>query len=163
MRVILTLIFFWLANNALAADFNVDLDASWDGIDVPAGQQCTLFGGNGATPPFYVTDLPAGTAVIHIEFNDLSFAPLAKDGGHGIIGFAVSSSSVDLVSVPGLSAELPEGIFVVSAARSSGRYASDGYLPPCSGGRGNNYSADIIALDANGVELGSVTVAIGRY
>ncbi|MBL4807691.1 MAG: hypothetical protein JKY31_10435 [Rhodobacteraceae bacterium] len=155
---------FTLAGSAaLAADFDISLGTPWDGIDVPDGQQCALFDGNGSTPPMELSNLSDGTVLVHVEFNDLSYQPLSENGGHGTIGFDVSGASAALPSVPGLTNELPAGIQVVRAARSGGQYASDGYLPPCSGGRGNSYSADVIAFDADMNRLGMVTVAIGRY
>ncbi|MBZ0128393.1 MAG: hypothetical protein K8F59_04715 [Rhodobacteraceae bacterium] len=135
----------------------------WDGKTVPTGQQCKLHGGNGATPPIKVTGLPAGTRWIVVEFNDKSYTPLSTNGGHGKIGFPVSGASATLPSVPGMTAKLPGGAVVVAKARSSGRYASPGYLPPCSGGKGNRYSADVKALDADNKVLEKISIGIGRY
>ncbi len=163
MRHIFAIGLMMFGTAAVSQTFNAEILPPWDGIAVPDGQQCSLFGGNGATPAFDISNLPDATRTIHIEFNDLSFPPLAENGGHGTIGFDASGEAMRLASVPGLTDDLPAGIFVVRAARSSGQYASDGYLPPCSGGRGNDYSADIIALDGNGNRLGFVTVPIGRY
>lgn len=164
MRISTLLAIFALCGTAvLAQDFQVSLSAPWDGIDVPDGQQCTLFDGNGATPIMTVGGMPAGTTVLHVEYNDLSYQPLSKDGGHGTIGFDVSGGTATLPSIPGLTDEFAAGIYVVRPARSGGAYASNGYLPPCSGGRGNSYAADVIAFDAAGNRLAHVTVAIGRY
>ena len=155
MRYFLAISLMMIGTAAVSQQFNAEIMPPWDGIDVPDGQQCTLFDGSGATPAFALSNLPDATQTIHIEFNDLSFPPLAENGGHGIIGFDASGEgAMQLPSVPGLSADLPSGIFVVRAARTSGRYASDGYLPPCSGGRGNEYSADITAWVFHGRQLG---------
>ena len=151
------------AGAASAQSFKAELAAPWDGENVPSGQQCRLFEGAGATPPMALTGLPDGTVQIRVEFNDKSYPPLAANGGHGVIGFSVSGPNAALPAVPGMTADLPEGIEVLSAARSSGQYASPGYLPPCSGGRGNRYMADVIALDASGTELARVSVELGRY
>ena len=62
-----------------------------------------------------------------------------------------------------MTVEMPEGAEVLAAARTGGEYASAGYLPPCSGGRGNRYMADVIALDANGAEVGREAVELGLY
>lgn len=164
LKPILTFAALMFGTAATADDFSVSLMAPWDGVEVPAGQQCRLFdGGDGVTPPIVLSGLPEGTVMVHVEFNDKSYAPLSQNGGHGIIGFMVNEADVTLPAVPGMSTEMPIGAFIVKAARSTGRYASDGYLPPCSGGRGNRYSADVIAFDVAGVELGSVTVELGRY
>lgn len=164
MRVLTTLAAIILsAGAAIADEFTVTIGAPWGGVDVPEGQQCRLFGGDGATPPMQITGLPEGTVTVHVEFNDKSYGPLADNGGHGIIRFDAAAGDTSLPSVPGMTAVLPDGAFVVSAARSTGQYASDGYLPPCSGGRGNRYSADVIAFDAAQNRLGGVTVELGRY
>ncbi len=163
MRHILTAGFLVVASAATAQNFTASLSPPWDGVRVPEGQQCTLFGGNGSTPEITLRDLPKATEQIRVEFNDKSYAPLANDGGHGVIGFTVNPPDAVLPAVPGLSADMPAGIAVVSAARTGGAYASAGYLPPCSGGRGNRYMADIIALDANGAELARTAVELGRY
>ncbi len=151
-----------LAAPALA-EMQVRLLPPWGGANVPAGQQCTLFGGNGATPPMRITNLPAGTAEIVVQYNDLSYRPLSKNGGHGTIGYRVSGSSASLPAVPGMTKNLPDGVRVVRRARSSGRYASPGYLPPCSGGKGNTYAATILAKSASGKTLEKITIPIGRY
>ncbi|MEQ8899831.1 MAG: hypothetical protein RID11_07455 [Roseovarius sp.] len=63
-----------------------------------------------------------------------------RNGAHGTIGFPVNGSKALLPSVPGMTARLPGGARVIHPARSSGDYASPGYLPPYSGGRGNRYT-----------------------
>ncbi|WP_244888459.1 hypothetical protein [Roseovarius tolerans] len=53
---------------------------------------------------------------------------------------------------------------MIHPARSRGDYASPGYLPPCSGGRGNRYTVDLRAIDKAGKVLAEVkTVDIGKY
>ncbi len=163
MRFILTAALIMAAGMAHAQSFSAELGPPWDGVKVPDGQQCRLFDGNGATPMIILQGLPESTAQMRVEFNDKSYAPLADNGGHGVIGFQVSGPNAVLPSVPGMTADLPTGVAVLSAARSSGQYASAGYLPPCSGGRGNRYMADVIALDGSGAELARVPVELGRY
>ena len=139
-------------------------DPLWDGATVPAGQHCALQGGTGATPAIEVSSLPEGTATVTVAFNDESYQPM-NDGGHGVIGFTVMpvDGVATLPSVPGGSADLPEGATVVKAAAGTGDYASPGYLPPCSGGNGNLYSATVTALDAAGAALASGKIELGRY
>ena len=163
MRNILIAGLILAAGMAQAQSFTAKLALPWNGVTVPEGQQCRLFGGNGATPIFVLNGLPEGTAQIRVEFNDKSYAPLSENGGHGAIGFPVNGPNAVLPSVPGMTAYLPSGAEVLAAARSGGQYASAGYLPPCSGGRGNRYMADVIALDAGGIELARVPVELGRY
>jgi len=163
MRNLLSTALILAAGMAHAQSFTAELGPPWDGVNVPNGQQCRLFDGNGATPMIILQGLPEGTTQMRVEFNDKSYAPLAENGGHGVIGFQLSGPDAVLPSVPGMTAYLPSGVEVLAAARSGGQYASAGYLPPCSGGRGNRYMADVIALDANGAELARVPVELGRY
>lgn len=165
MKTIMTTAFIALLMTAApaAAKMAVELLPPWDGKNVPAGQQCKLDGGNGKTPPMTVSGLPTGTAWILVEYNDKSYAPLSTKGGDGSIGYKSSGSSAKLPAMPGMTDKLPGGAWVVKKARSTGNYASNGYLPPCSGGRGNNYSADVKAISAAGKVLEKVTVKIGRY
>ena len=122
-------------------------DPAWKGQTIPAGQHCRLFGGKGDTPALKVENIPVGANAIIVEYNDLSYSPLSSDGGHGKIGYWVKGSSAVLPSVPGETAQLGvKDSFIEAAARSTGQYASPGYLPPCSGGRGNTYVADIKAV-----------------
>ncbi len=140
-------------------------DPAWTGDTIPEGQQCRLHGGDGFTPALEVSGLPEGTTQINVEFNDESYAPLSKDGGHGIIGFAVTpvEGTATLPSVPGYSTDLPEGASVVAAARPGPPYDSVGYLPPCSGGSGNTYAAVVRALTADGTEVGNGRIVLGKY
>lgn len=148
---------------AAQAKMSVSLGGGWDGKTVPKGQQCTVFGGKGATPPMRVSGLPAGTQWVFVEYNDRDYRPLSTRGGHGVIGYPVSGTSADLYAVPGLKGKLPGKARVIKKARTSGKFASAGYLPPCSGGRGNRYFADVKAVDANGKVLEKARVEMGRY
>lgn len=145
------------------ADLKAKVASPWNGKKIPAGQECVLDGGKGKTPPIQVTGIPAGTAMIVVEYNDKSYKPLSRNGGHGIIGYPVKGSSAKLPAVPGLTAKLPGGIRVLAKARGKGDYASNGYLPPCSGGRGNSYQADVKAVDASGKVLDKTKMKLGRY
>ncbi|ODN71614.1 hypothetical protein [Methylobrevis pamukkalensis] len=137
----------------------------WDGVTVPAGQQCRLFGGSGSTPPLRVANLPAGTTDVIVAFNDRTYKPLSSNGGHGIVGFRVpaGTASTTLPSVPGETASLPAPAYLVAKTRAPGKYAAPGYLPPCSGGRGNAYFAVVTATDGVGTVLAEGSVELGRY
>ncbi|WP_231703994.1 hypothetical protein [Cochlodiniinecator piscidefendens] len=165
MKIPFTTLFAALMVPGVAlADMEAQVTSPWDGVRVPAGQHCALQGGQGATPPIQVTGIPDGTVMIVAEYNDRSYQPLSRNGGHGTLGYPVSGSSANLPSVPGVSANLPHGVIVVRAARGTGQYASPGYLPPCSGGRGNQYSVDLKAVDASGQVLETLRrVRLGRY
>jgi hypothetical protein len=148
---------------AAQAQMVVELQDPWDGMTLPAGQHCPLQGGTGATPPMLISAIPDGTVQLRVAFNDLSYAPLSIDGGHGVLAFETTGPVANLPAVPGLTDVMPDGVSIVSPARSSGDYASPGYLPPCSGGNGNLYAADVSAIGADGAVLETVTVEIGRY
>lgn len=149
--------------SARAADFKVNLSGGWNGKTVPAGQQCKLFGGKGATPPMVISGLPDGTEWLLVQFNDRDYKPLSKNGGHGSLRFPVTGTSATLPAIPENVSKLPNGISVVKRARSSGKFASKGYLPPCSGGKGNAYFADIFAMQGKKTNLGAARVEMGRY
>ena len=122
-------------------------DTAWDGKTVPKGQHCKKFGGNGATPPLKVSGIPSGTNAIIVEFNDESYQPLSYGGGHGKVGFWISGGSeANLPPVPGGTDTMPSDAFLEAANRATGGWASPGYLPPCSGGKGNRYSATVKAV-----------------
>jgi len=163
MRKVLVRAILACTATAAQADMKVQLMAPWDGKTVPPGQHCTLHGGNGSTPLMQITGLPAGTALVVVEYNDKSYKPLSRNGGHGTLGYPVKGSSATLAPVPGLTAKLPGGVRVIRRAKSTGAYASAGYLPPCSGGRGNRYTADVLAVGADGKVIEKTTVTLGRY
>lgn len=148
---------------AAQAEMKVSLGGGWDGRTVPAGQQCGLFKGKGMSPSMTVSGLPEGAAWIYVEFNDRDYKPLSRKGGHGIIGYPVSGSTVKLHPVPEKTKKLPGSAKVIRAAKSSGKYASRGYLAPCSGGKGNRYFADVKAVSAKGKALEVVRVELGKY
>jgi hypothetical protein len=150
-----------LAQSPLTVTF---ADPAWTGDKVPAGQHCPLQGGTGATPALTVAGIPDGTRQITVAFNDETYQPM-NDGGHGVIGFEVAATGGEatLPSVPGNTLELPSGAYIVTAARGTGEYASPGYLPPCSGGAGNTYTATVNALDSTGAMLASGKITLGKY
>ncbi|GGX54936.1 hypothetical protein GCM10007385_24140 [Tateyamaria omphalii] len=161
--VALSLSVLALTTGVAMADLKAKVAAPWNGKKVPAGQNCALDGGNGSTPPFQVTGIPDGTVWLIVEYNDKSYKPLSRNGGHGTIGYAVNGASGSFPAVPGMSARMPKGVQVIAAAKSTGKYASPGYLPPCSGGRGNSYEAVVKAVDANGKVLDKTRMSLGRY
>ncbi|MAC76834.1 MAG: hypothetical protein CML66_02055 [Rhodobacteraceae bacterium] len=153
-----------LAGPVSAAKMKVALLEPWDGRRVPAGQHCRMFGGDGATPPMQVWNIPEGTVWIVAEFNDRSFKPLSKDGGHGRIAWPAKWPVTYLYPVPGMTGLPKWGAFVVEPSKTIGAYASPGYLPPCSGGQKHKYAVDILAVDANGNVLDKKrNISIGKY
>lgn len=145
------------------AEMKASLMAPWGGAKVPAGQHCKLHGGNGSTPPMKVTGMPAGTVAVLVEYDDKSYQPLSTKGGHGTLIYPAKGASATLPAVPGMTDKLPGGVRVHKKARSTGQYASKGYLPPCSGGRGNKYTATLYAVDGGGKKTAKTQITIGRY
>lgn len=158
--------FSFATTGALAQDgFQISFaDPAWDGQTIPEGQHCALQGGEGATPALELSGLPEGTTTVEVAFNDESFEPM-NNGGHGTIGFEVEpvDGTATLQSVPGGTEDLPEGVFIAAPNATSGDFLTAGYMPPCSGGQGNTYSATVSALDAEGNTLASETITLGQY
>ena len=164
MKLVFAGIGLVLSAGVAMAEMSAQLMGGWDGKRVPAGQQCKLHGGNGSTPPMRVKGVPQGAVWIVAAFNDKSYKPLSRNGGHGTIAFPVKGATTDLPAVPGMTNRLPKGAQVVAKAKSSEKYASAGYLPPCSGGKGNRYTVDLKAVDKQGKVLDELrNVSIGRY
>lgn len=140
-------------------------DAKWTGDKVPDKQWCQKFQGSGSTPALKLSGVPAGTTAVTLAFNDESYQPM-NNGGHGAVRFAVkpTAGTVNLVSVPGETDKLPAGVSTESAHKGSAYSGTGGaYLPPCSGGKGNTYSATVKALNASGATLGEGKIVIGKY
>ena len=137
------------ASVVFAGELTVEFaDAKWDGKKVPEGQHCKKFGGNGATPPLTVSGIPSEANAIVVEFNDKSYGKLSSGGGHGKIGFHIQPGvgTATLPAVMGGTKDMPEGVWLEKKNRAKGDWRSDGYLPPCSGGKGNSDEAEIYAV-----------------
>ena len=150
-----------LSQSALTVKFT---DPSWDGKRVPKGQQCTFNGGHGATPALEVSGLPTGTVTINLAFSDETYTPMG-DGGHGVLAFTVTPKDgvAMLPSVPGQTANLPVGVTIAIPNRTTGKFASLGYMPPCSTFSGNTYSVTATALNVDGKELAAGTTGLGDF
>ena len=157
--------FALVAAAAFAAELQVSFaDSSWTGKKIPTGQHCMKFGGNSATPELNVSGIPQGATAILVEFNDASFASLSSRGGHGIVGFEYAGGGeAVLPPVPGGADETPAGTWIEKKNRATGAWKSPGYLPPCSGGRGNRYFAVVKAVDADKKVLAKAKIKLGRY
>lgn len=163
MKTVLALIACLATATPALAEIKVQLLPPWTGDKIPAGQHCTLQGGNGSTPPMKVSGLPQGTAGILVEYDDKTYKPLSTKGGHGTLLYPAKAGTVTLPAVPGMTAKLPGGVRVYKKSRASGKFKSDGYLPPCSDGRNNKYTATLMPISAQGKVLDKVQVVIGRY
>jgi len=145
-------------------------DAQWDGRQIPEHGICSNFGGDDLSPAFVVSHIPQGANAIIIQFNDLDHPALARNGGNGTIGYWIDRPApAHLPAIKGYSVRLPKGVFIERGARASGAFASQGYLAPCSGGKGHRYVADVLAVykatapgQSNQV-LAEQRVELGRY
>jgi hypothetical protein len=148
---------------------NVSLaNPAWDGKKIPVGQQCDKFGGKGATPMLAIHPIPVGTNAIVMEYSDRSYQPM-DHGGHGKFGYRIQSniSTVNIPSVSGHTFELPKGFFLIEAQRAPTWDKAGAYLPPCSGGKGNEYYVTVKAVrEVNGgirEVLREAKVVLGKY
>ncbi|MCW8193557.1 hypothetical protein F6455_01995 [Proteobacteria bacterium 005FR1] len=152
-----------LSSLATAQDLSASLaDPAWTGDGIPQGQQCQRFGGqNPESPEVKIENIPQGTQAIVLAFSDRSFERM-DNGGHGMVAYKLSgehSGSVTIPSVPGHTENLPNGFFTVQAHQAPGWDKAGAYLPPCSGGRGNNYFIDIKAVKLAGDQQVGETLA----
>ena len=142
-------------------------DSAWIGGTVPSAEVCKRFNTRpGNAPSIRVSGLPAATASIELSFDDTSAGGFFDNGGHGIIHYKLpnaGASEVLIPSFPGQTNKLPPGFSVKRNFTSQAWDNGLGYLPPCSGGRGNTYTVDIRALDAQGARIAETSLTLGRY
>jgi hypothetical protein len=142
-------------------------DTKWDGSTVPKDEVCKKFAGTpGNTPSIKITNLNPTTQKIILSFNDESARPVFNNGGHGVLqykGFEKGASTIIIPSAPGQVKELPEGFSIQRDFTREAWDSGSGYLPPCSGGRGNIYSVDIRALNDKEELTGETKLRLGRY
>jgi Tfp pilus assembly protein PilX len=141
-------------------------DPKWDGKTVPKNQVCKWAGGNGATPKINISNISPDANVVLVEFSDRTYKPMDK-GGHGKIGMNINNqSSVTIPSIPGETSVMPENMFIYKGHKGLKRGKAGAYLPPCSGGKGNNYYATIKTVKKDGdtgVVLQSKTLEMGKF
>ncbi len=146
-------------------------DPEWGGEALPEGMWCDRDGGSRAmSPALLVRGVPAEANAIIVDFNDEMVFFLDEGGGHGSIGFWIRpEAEVHLPSVPPGTRELGAEIFVEHDPLIPFGLMGDGWLPPCSGGSGNLYSADVLAVfksttdDGKNRLLARGYIALGRY
>ncbi|TEW55226.1 hypothetical protein E2R68_05575 [Psychromonas sp. RZ22] len=139
-------------------------DSAWDGITIPAGQQCQKFGGkNPITPKLAITELPAGTDSIVLEYSDRDSQKM-DSGGHGVMSYALSGTvtSVEIPSVAGHSFELPPQFKMIEAHRSPGWDKAGAYMPPCSGGKGHAYYVTVKTMKGE-METSATVLEMGKF
>ena len=142
-------------------------DPAWNGDKVPEGQQCQKFGGTGGSPALELAGVPGNANAIVLEFSDRSYQPM-DNGGHGKLGFEIEpgEGKVSVPSAPAHTTVLPAGFFTVEEHQAPNWDKAGTYLPPCSGGRGNEYYVTIKAVHREGDEhhlLAETKLEMGKY
>ncbi len=150
---------------SLTASF---VDSAWNGEQVPMGQECEKFGGEGVTPTLKIENIPVDANAIVMAYSDRSYQPM-DHGGHGQFGyrFDTSTTTVTIPSLAGHTFEMPDNYYLIEAQRAPKWDKAGAYLPPCSGGMGNEYYVTIRAVKVvdGGIRevLGSTELNLGKY
>lgn len=149
--------------NAFAFDVKF-ADRSWNGSNVPVGQQCQKFGGKSpSTPKLIVNGIPTGSNAIVLEYSDRDSKKM-DNGGHGKMSFTYNSpaTKVEIPSIPGHTFDIPTAFKMIEAHRSPGWDKAGAYMPPCSGGKGHAYYVTIKAVKGDKVTATTV-LEMGKY
>lgn len=157
------IVVFSLSTNAFAIDVKF-ADNAWDGVKVPEGQQCQKFGGiNPSTPRLIISDIPAGSDAILLEYSDRDSKKM-NNGGHGVMRFKINTTAenVEIPVVPGHTFEIPTEFTMVQAHRGAGWDIEGAYMPPCSGGKGHAYYVTIKILN-DGKVTAETILEMGKY
>lgn len=154
---------FLVSTHAFAFDAKF-ADEAWNGKNVPVGQQCQKFGGdNPATPKLIVSGIPSGSNALVLEYSDRSHEQMDK-GGHGIMRFMFDpqKSEVEVPPVLGHTFDIPKEFKLIEAHRGPGWDKAGAYMPPCSGGKGNEYYVTIKAVSNEKVTATTI-LEMGKY
>ncbi len=145
------------------------VDSQWNGNIIPSGQNCKHFGGNGSTPQLQVNNIPSSANAVIVEFSDETYTPM-DNGGHGKIGIWTNGkTSITIPSVAGETKSVPDNMFIEAEHQGTHRGQAGAYLPPCSGGKGNTYYADVKAVykaksdKEESKLLGKGKIILGKY
>ena len=139
-------------------------DPAWDGMNVPAGQQCQKFGGNNpSTPKLMVSDIPARSDSIVLAYSDRDSKKM-NNGGHGIMSYKLDamSKSVNIPSVAGHSFDMPANFTMIEKHRGAGWDKEGAYMPPCSGGKGHAYYVTVKTMKGDMVTAETV-LEMGKF
>lgn len=143
-------------------------DHTWKGDKIPDGRQCQKFGGHGTTPRIRVNNIPKASNAIVVEYSDTTYKAM-DNGGHGKIGYHIDKRMLE-VTIPPIKVhtfDLPKSFFIVKPQQAPKWDKAGAYLPPCSGGKGNLYVAQVKAVHiSNGKvdkEIATVEVNLGVY
>lgn len=141
------------------------VDDIWKKTQVPKSEVCSNFNTKaGSTPSISLENIPKNTDKIMLTFTDETFKGM-KDGGHGVISYAVPKGSTSLIipSIKGETFDLPTGFTSVVKHRGWKFGKTEGaYLAPCSGGKGNTYSVVIKAMNKDTI-LDATSLTLGTF
>lgn len=156
-----------LSSSLFAAELKVQFtDAKWDGITVPKDEVCSDYNIKaGSTPALKISNIPTKTAKIVFIYNDKSFTKM-DDGGHGVLSYKIKKDlkEVEIPALKGETFELENGFESITAHTGTRFNKVPGaYLAPCSGGKGNTYTVNINAVDAENKTLASSELILGKY
>ena len=167
MKKLLILSTLLFASSLLASDLKVGFDdAKWDGITIPKDEVCSDYNIEaGSTPALKISNLPSNTEKIVFTYNDKSFTKM-DNGGHGVVSYKIQKGlkEVEVPAIKGETFELENGFESVNAHTGT-RFnkVAGAYLAPCSGGKGNTYTVNINAVDAENKTLASAELVLGKY
>jgi len=164
IKPLLAVIAFSSFSSAVVAIEVSFADPLWNGVLVPEGQQCQKFGGNNpSTPEWRITDIPAGSDLIVLEYSDRDSKRM-DNGGHGQMSFAIDATTqaINIPSVAGHSFTLPPKFTMIEAHRGTGWDIDGAYMPPCSGGKDHAYYVTIKIVKGDRVTATSI-VEMGKY
>lgn len=161
------------STEAIRLDAPIDMtiefvDPGWDGETIPVSGRCVSCGGHGRSPAMRVGGLPPEVNEIIVEFNDLRIKDLAKNGGHGTLGYATGGrEEAYLPSVREETMSLPKGVRSVRKHQCVFYgHKSGAYKAPCGCGQGNDYVAVVKAVHREGDDiqvLARKTVPMGLF
>jgi hypothetical protein len=167
-KQMLTVIATYLLSTSAAAQMSVSFaDKTWDGKTISKAQRCQRYGGTGKTPRLRISNLPKDTNALLVSYSDRTYKQM-DSGGHGKLGFVIADTRGEAVlpEVQGNQFQLPDGVFMIAPHRAPEWDTAGAYLPPCSGGSGNEYYATVEAVRLNESSLQileSTTIELGTY
>lgn len=142
------------------------LDKEWDGKNVPISGICKARGDGGSiSPRIMVSDLPKNGTYLRVVFTDQDFG---FSGDHGVLKLFPPKGAKNVV-IPSIRPDqksLPPGFQAVSCTfcNEYPQYADTPfYMAPCSGGKGNSYTAKIYVYDESDKELDVKLINLGNY
>ena len=125
------------------------VNLKWKMDDIPEESTCK-FPHSAKTPSLEVSNIPVGTNAIIMEYSDENSFFLMNNGGHGKIGYALPDGTKN-ITIPAVSSdnsEWPNGFWLVDKHNNifdfTGKFPT--YMPPCSGGKGHQYSVTVKAV-----------------